>query len=93
MTDDANPLVEIPKSFRRRLRKKSHEMQGAIARCIETLLSDPQNNGLAVHPVEGSPGVWEAKVDKGNRITFEYGSDRRIILRNHCNHDILRRNP
>jgi hypothetical protein len=40
--------------------------------------------------VQGVPGVFEAYVDMANRLTFEYGDDC-IILRNHCNHDILKR--
>lgn len=36
-------------------------------------------------------GVWEAYVDRGNRVTFEYAVDGSIVLRNHCNHDILKR--
>lgn len=68
-------------------------MQGAIAECIHKLVSDPTNHGLAIHQVTGHEGVWEAKVDQGNRLTFEYLEDGRVLLRNHCNHDMLDRSP
>lgn len=85
--------LEVPKSFKRRLRKKSPAMQGAILRCIKTLLDDPKNHGLAVHQLDPEAGIWEAKIDEGNRLSFERGPQGRVILRNHCNHDMLRRNP
>jgi hypothetical protein len=34
--------------------------------------------------------VFEAYVDKKNRVTFHW-EDGKIILRNNCNHDILKR--
>jgi hypothetical protein len=32
--------------------------------------------------------VWEAYVDRANRVTFHYEVGR-IVMRNHCNHDII----
>ena len=37
--------------------------------------------------------MWEAYVDASNRVTFEYGPDGEIIMRNHCSHDIIARSP
>lgn len=67
-------------------------MQAAIAECVGRLVDNPAHPGLRVHPMQGVPGVWEAYVDKGNRITFHREGDT-IVLRNHCNHDMLRRSP
>jgi hypothetical protein len=41
--------------------------------------------------MSGVGDVWEAYVDQKNRLTFHYEDDV-MVLRNHCNHDILR-NP
>lgn len=68
-------------------------MQDAIAQTIKRLADDPRHPGLRVHRVGGADGVWEAYVDGSNRLTFSYGVDGEIVLRNHCNHDILRRSP
>ena len=35
------------------------------------------------------PGVWESYIDQANRVTWEYGEADTIVLRNHCNHQIL----
>jgi hypothetical protein len=65
-------------------------MQFAIARCLELLADNPRHPGLRTHRVQGAPGVWEAYVDRANRVTFHYDGPA-IVLRNNCNHDILRR--
>lgn len=77
--------------FRRRLKRKSTDMQTAILKTIHRVATNPDDGGLNVHPVVGSPGVLEAYIDGKNRLTFEYLEDGRILFRNHCNHDILRR--
>lgn len=85
--------IESEPTFRRRLRKKPKMLQEAIARCCERLADDPKHPGLRVHRMQGHPGVWEAYIDGGNRLTFHYGEDGQIVLRNHCNHDMLRLRP
>jgi len=64
-------------------------MQAAIARCIELLGDNPRHPGLHTHRVQGTAGVWEAYVDRANRVTFHWAGPA-IVLRNNCNHDILK---
>ena len=84
------PEIDIPKSFKKTVKKKEPVLQAAIARCIALLATDPRHPGLEAHRVQGFPGVWEAYVDRANRVTFHYDGPR-IVLRHNCNHDILRR--
>ncbi len=80
----------VPEVFRKKLAKKTPEQAGRILECIQKLDSKPRPPGLHTHRVQGTKGVWEAYVDDANRLTFEYdGPD--LVLRVHCNHDILRR--
>lgn len=76
--------------FKRRLKRKSKDMQLAIAKTVKRVATNPDDTGLNVHPVQGQHGVLEAYIDGSNRLTFEYLADGRILFRNHCNHDILR---
>lgn len=85
------PLI-IPRSFKKRLNKKTPQLAGAILECIARLGEDPRHPGLHTHSVQGSPGVFEAYVDQANRVTFHYEAGA-IVLRNHCRHDILDRSP
>jgi hypothetical protein len=80
----------IPPRFKRDFKKKAPELRAAIAECLDRLASNPRHPGLQTHRVKGTPRTWEAYVDRANRVTFEYGDDR-IVMLNHCNHDILKR--
>jgi len=40
--------------------------------------------------MRGTKGVFEAYVDKKNRVTFHYESGK-IVLRRNCDHRILKR--
>lgn len=75
------------------MQRKPPSMQAAIATTIKQLMDDPRHPGLRVHRVRGTDDVWEAYVDASNRVTFEYGSDGEIVMRNHCSHDIISRSP
>lgn len=86
------PDVVVDETFKKRLRKKTPHLQAAILECIDRLADDPRHPGLRVHRVQGIAGVWEAYVDLANRVTFHWDGDA-IVLRNHCNHDILTRTP
>lgn len=87
--------LKASKHFKRVYSKKPQKMRAAIDRCLSLLASDPRYPGLQAHKMRGRDGVWEAYVDKGNRITFEYDKDdpQVIQLLNNCNHDMLYRNP
>ena len=90
------PRYRVSKPFKKRLSKKSPGMQGAIVWCIQRLSENPLHPGLQAHQMQGRPGVWEAYVDQGNRLTFHYeeaDGEQVIVLRNHCNHDMLYQNP
>lgn len=90
-----NYKFEIPASFKKTAQKKPKFMQERIAECIKLLVANPRDPKLQTHKMKGRKGVWECYVDNdGNRVTFEYSSDKRTIrLRNNCNHDMLYRNP
>jgi hypothetical protein len=86
------PEVVVDETFKKRLRRKTPDLQAAIYECIDRLADDPRHPGLRVHRVQGVAGVWEAYVDQANRLTFHW-EEGAIVLRNHCNHDILTRAP
>lgn len=86
------PELIIPKRFRRRLSKKSPALVGAILECVHRLGDNPRHPGLQAHRVRGAKGVWEAYVDRSNRVAYHY-EDSAIVMRNHCNHDIIGRAP
>lgn len=86
------PPIRVPKSFKKRLGRKTPDLAAAIIECIERLGENPRHQSLQTHPVRGKRGVFEAYVDSGNRLTFEWDGPT-IVLRNHCNHDIIKQSP
>lgn len=87
------PRVRMSKHFQKRLKKKGNTDQAAILSCIKQLGDDPRNPGLHTHKMQGTRDpVFEAYVDDGNRLTFEWQGEI-ILLRNNCNHDMLNRAP
>lgn len=80
--------VEVPESFKESLDDKEPKLAAAIVECAVRLGENTRHPSLQTHPVRGHKGVFEAYVDKKNRVTFHYGEGR-IVLRKHCNHDIL----
>jgi hypothetical protein len=67
-------------------------MQGAILECVRRLREDWRHPALRTKKMEGHPDVFEARVDRANRVTCHWEGDT-IVLRNHCNHAMLQRNP
>jgi mRNA interferase RelE/StbE len=84
--------VSVDPAFRRRLTDKTPAMQGAILECVRRLRENWRHPSLRTKKMQGQPGVFEARVDRANRVTFHWDGET-IVLRNHCNHDVLRRNP
>lgn len=84
---------EMAPNFKRALKKKTSEMRVAIMECIDRLEDNPDHPSLHRKKMQGQPGVWEARIDRANRLTFHYSDDGTLVLRNHCNHDILKRSP
>lgn len=84
--------MRLPKPFRRRLRKKTPQEQAAIARTIKKLREDARRSGLRVSKLGGTDSVFEVRIDKSRRLTFEWEGDTMVLL-NHCDHDKVLNNP
>ncbi len=83
--------LEVSNKFKKAMRSKPDHMRNAIKECLRRLAVDPRHNSLHVKKMRGQKGLWEARVDQGNRVTFEFGPDKLIRLINNCNHDMVRR--
>ncbi len=63
-------------------------LEQAIARSLTLLLRyPPPHPSLRMKRVRGTPGVWECSVNLDIRITFEFGKNNTVILRNIDHHD------
>lgn len=89
------PKVKTSRAFKRRLKKKSRDAQRRVADAVTCLRMDPAHPGLRVHRVRSRDGVYEARLDKGNRLTFHWDEEEQdtIVLRANCSHDEVLRRP
>jgi hypothetical protein len=80
--------VEVPRSFKKKLDKKTPEMQAAILACVKQLRIDWRYPGLRAKKLSGT-NFYEARVSQGGRLTYIWDGPK-IVLVNHCHHDILK---
>jgi mRNA-degrading endonuclease RelE of RelBE toxin-antitoxin system len=84
--------IELTERFVRQYRKLPRTIQQKVDKALALLNADFRHPGRCSHPVENTPGIFEAYVDRKYRMTFERRSDT-FIMRNVDNHDECLRNP
>lgn len=84
--------LRLDPSFKKRFQNKEAALQAAIMETVKRLGDNPRHPSLQTHLVRGTknPKVFEAYVDMKNRVTWHW-DEGTIVLRNHCNHEILKR--
>ena len=73
-------------SFKKAWRQLTEEQKILARKAIENLLADMRYPGLRVKKIKGTEYIWEARVSRSLRMTFQMDSDT-IILRNVGQHD------
>lgn len=66
--------------------------QKKVLKALLLLDSDLHHPSLQVKQIQGTAGIYEARVDRRYRMTFELQDDKRI-MRNVDNHDACLRDP
>lgn len=74
--------LELDAGTRERLKKQ-----------IAFLASDPRHPSLRVKKIRGTGSVFEARVDRVHRFTFEFSEERGVILRVVGPHDPVLKKP
>ena len=74
--------LELEPDFREKLKKQ-----------LGLLAADPRHPSLRVKKIKGTGSVFEARVDRDVRFTFEYGGRHEIILRVVGPHDPTQKKP
>ena len=73
------------------------EIQKKLAKALRLLAQDPRNTGLRTKPIKGlpssSPKIYEARVNRDYRLTYERKERDIILLRTVGKHDITSKNP
>jgi len=72
--------------FKRAYRKLTLENRERAGKAIRLLLENPRHPGLWVKRVKGTRAIWEARVSRSCRLTFEIHGET-YLLRNIGEHD------
>ena len=78
--------------FKRAYTSLRTEEQERAKSAIGTLLRDFRYPSLRVKRIKGTAGIWEARVSRACRMTFQIQGDT-IILRNIGEHDATLKSP
>jgi len=68
----------------------SLRLQEQADKQITRLIENPKHPSLRINKMEGHHSIWEARVTKGYRMTFEIKNDT-FLLRRVGTHDILKK--
>jgi mRNA interferase RelE/StbE len=72
--------------FKRAYKSLRDDVKGKLKKQLRFLIENVRHPSLRTKKIKGTIGIWEARVDKGHRFTFEILEDT-IILRNIGNRD------
>ena len=85
-------------TFRKSFQDLPKEIQDKAAKAFELFKTNRDHPSLDIKPVRGHEGVWEGRIDRFYRFTFEYKKDEKTgetvcRFRNIGRHEIVRRSP
>jgi mRNA-degrading endonuclease YafQ of YafQ-DinJ toxin-antitoxin module len=87
------PKAKTSPRFVKAFVKLSAETQKKLDKAIALLEEKPRHPSLQSKPVEGTTGIYEARVDKRCRLTYIRLPDDTLLLRVVGRHDEVLRNP
>lgn len=76
--------------FKRSYKKLPKFVQRKADRILILLAEDLRHPSIRAKKIQGADDIWEGRIDKFHRFTFEIKSDE-IILRSIGSHDITKR--
>jgi len=78
--------VARTENFKRAWKQLDEEQKALARKAIDNLINDMRYPALRVKKIKGIENVWEARVSRSLRMTFQIEGDT-IILRNIGQHD------
>ena len=78
------------KSFKKDYKKLPKHIQERTNKQLSFLLTSPGHPSLRVKKIRGYPGIWELRVTREYRMTFQIQKDS-FVLRRIGTHKVLRK--
>jgi len=87
------PRIRFTRRFLKSFTRLPVVVREKVKRQLAFLAEDPRHPSLQTKPIQGAPGIYEARVDIDYRLTYERDEDDTLILRVVARHDKALRNP
>lgn len=87
------PNLETSERFEQSYELLPFEIRKKIAKAMRLLAKNPRHPSLRTKPVQGARGVYEARVDRSYRMTYQRMPDDVLLLRAVGKHDKTLKNP
>ena len=81
-------LAWLPR-FERGYRQLSPELKPRVQKALFQMEQNPRHPGLRVKRMQGTADIWETRVTRSCRITFNWEGDL-LLLRTVGDHDVLK---
>ena len=85
--------LTLTERFKKSALELGPEERAKLKKQIGLLAADPRHPSLRVKKIKGTGSIFEARVDRDIRFTFEFGGRREIILRVVGPHDPTLKKP
>ncbi len=91
-------IYQVTARFRKASRSLPKPIKKKVARAFALFRENPHHPSLAVRKIQGSANIWEGRIDRFYRFTFEYVDDPEsgetiCLFRNIGPHDITKTSP
>ena len=80
--------VQTTRPFERDYARLPEALKDLVDKQLSLLLSNPRHPSLGLKRIQGTRGLWEARVSRSHRLTLEIVGET-YILRRVGTHDVL----
>ena len=87
------PKIQLTERFQKSYASLPYMIQDKAKNKLRLLAENPSYPSLQTKPVEGAPGIYEARVDRNYRLTYERLPGDILLLRVIGAHDETLKNP
>jgi addiction module RelE/StbE family toxin len=87
------PKIRLTQRFLKSFVRLPKAVQEKIMKQIALLAENPRHPSLQTKPIQGASGIYEARIDREYRMTYERAADDTLLLRVVGRHDQALKNP
>ena len=87
------PKINFTRRFLKSFARLPSTIQGKVKKQIRLLAENPRHPSLQTKPIQGVVGLYEARIDRDYRLTYEREPDDPLLLRLVGKHDETLKKP